>query len=108
MFGRKKQNNKKDIFDKEIYPGILTHLHNQNQNVSKHKVLIEAEEFQTMILKYIESEEFNKHFAHTKFCELACSNECKQAMMHGMAIASLMTSRCHKLVIKENILGDII
>lgn len=58
------------------------------------KILINNNEFQQKILDCITSEEIDKIFNNTIFAISQEGQTCKQAMIHGMIIASLMTSNC--------------
>lgn len=59
------------------------------------KVFIDIKEFQTKILEFIASDEIDKLFSCTTFTNIP---ECKQAMIYGMCIASMLTSRCETTV----------
>lgn len=62
------------------------------------QILIDVQKFQSKILEHINSEEFNKQFESTQFSTYEDVKGYKQAMMHGMIMASLMTSTCDYLV----------
>ncbi len=64
------------------------------------KLLIDSTEYQQKVLDCIGSGEIDKFFGATYFKNLPEADMCKQAMIYGMAIASMMTSRCDLLVIK--------
>lgn len=64
------------------------------------KLLIDTTEYQKKVLDCIASEEIDKFFGATYFKNLPEADMCKQAMIYGMAIASMMTSRCNQIVIK--------
>lgn len=64
------------------------------------KLLIDSTEYQRKVLDCIGSEEIDKFFGVTYFKNLPEADMCKQAMIYGMAIASMMTSRCDRIVIK--------
>lgn len=64
--------------------------------MNNYKVLINSTELQQKILDYIASEEFNKMVDSTVFRD---DNQCKLAIIHGMAIASMLTCRCKPLYI---------
>jgi hypothetical protein len=71
--------------------------------VDNYKRLIDSTELQQKVLDYIASEEFNKMVDSTVFRD---DNQCKLAIIHGMAIASMLTCRCKPLYInfkKEDI-----
>lgn len=52
------------------------------------------------VLDCIASEEIDKFFGATYFKNLPESDMCKQAMIYGMTIAAMMTSRCDHVIIK--------
>ena len=62
------------------------------------KILIDSTEFQQKVLDYISSCEIDKMIDATVFKD---NQECKQAIIHGMAIASMLTSRCKQFEINE-------
>jgi hypothetical protein len=62
-----------------------------NENAIICKTFIDQNEFQQAVLDYIYSVDFNKMIDSTIFKD---SPECKQAIAHGMVIASMLTSRC--------------
>ena len=62
------------------------------------KILIDSTEFQQKVLDYISSCEIDKMIDATVFKD---NQECKQAIIHGMAIASMLTSRCKQIEINE-------
>lgn len=64
------------------------------------KLLIDSTEYQQKVLDCIGSKEIDKFFGATYFKNLPEADMCKQAMIYGMAIASMMTSRCNQIVIK--------
>ena len=49
----------------------------------------------------ITSEEINEFFDATVFKDSEASQKCRQAMIHGMAIASMMVSRCKSMFIRK-------
>lgn len=57
--------------------------------------LIDSKEFQAKVLDYIFSEDFDKAFNNTIF---AGKQECKEAMLHGMCMAAVLTYKCKSLV----------
>ena len=59
-------------------------------------MLIDSIELQQKVLDYIASEEFNKMVDSTVFRD---NNQCKSAIIHGMAIASMLTCRCEPFYI---------
>lgn len=64
------------------------------------KLLIDSTEYQQKVLDCISSEEIDKFFRVTYFKNLPESDMYKQAMIYGMTIASMITSRCDRIVIK--------
>jgi hypothetical protein len=58
------------------------------------KILVYSSELQHKILDCITSDEIDKFFNATIFASSSESQACKQAMIHGMVIAGMMTSRC--------------
>lgn len=58
--------------------------------------LIDSKEFQTKVLDYITSEDFDEAFNNTIFAD---KQECKGAMLHGMCMAAILTSKCKSLVV---------
>lgn len=64
----------------------------------KYLVLIDSNEFQKKVLDCINNqEEIDKLFHNTIFGD---DPKCKQAMIHGMCIASMMTSQCEPTLVK--------
>ena len=57
------------------------------------KLLIDISEYQQKVLSCISSEEINKFFDSTIFAGTPESSMCKHAMIHGFAIAIMMTSQ---------------
>lgn len=64
--------------------------------MNNYKRLIDSTELQQKVLDYIASEEFNKMVDSTVFRD---DNQCKLAIIHGMAIASMLTCRCESFCI---------
>lgn len=64
--------------------------------MNNYKRLIDSTELQQKVLDYISSEEFNKMVDSTVFRD---DNQCKLAIIHGMAIASMLTCRCESFCI---------
>lgn len=62
------------------------------------KILIDATEFQQKVLDYISSCEIDKMIDATVFKD---NQECKQAIIHGMIIASMLTNRCKQVEINK-------
>lgn len=69
------------------------------------KLLIDISEYQQKVLDCISSEEINKFFNSTMFAGTPESSMCKQAMIHGMAIASMITSRCNHVIVEKRPVG---
>lgn len=69
------------------------------------KLLIDISEYQQKVLDCISSEEINKFFNSTMFAGTSESSMCKQAMIHGMAIASMITSRCNHVIVEKRPVG---
>lgn len=69
------------------------------------KVMIDTTEYQQKVLDCIGSEEVNKFFNSTMFAGTPESSMCKQAMIHGMVIASMITSRCNQVIVEERPIG---
>lgn len=61
-----------------------------------YKTLVDSTELQQKVLDYIASDEFSKMVDSTVFKD---NNQCKMAIIHGMAIASMLTCRCKPLYI---------
>ena len=64
--------------------------------MDNYKTLIDPTELQQKVLDYIASEEFNKMVDSTVFRD---NNQCKMAIIHGMAIAAMLTCRCEPFYI---------
>ena len=64
------------------------------------KLLIDSTEYQQKVLDCIGSGEIDKFFGVTYFKNLPEADVCKQAMIYGMTIAAMITSRCDRIVIK--------
>ena len=64
--------------------------------MDNYKRLIDSTELQQKVLDYIASEEFIKMIDSTVFRD---NNQCKLAIIHGMAIASMLTCRCEQFYI---------
>lgn len=57
----------------------------------KYMVLFNSVDFQRRILDCILTDEIDKFFNATIFADSSDAANCKQAMIHGMIIASMMT-----------------
>lgn len=80
-------------------------LRKNNKGVIMEKVMTDTTEYQQRVLECIGSEEVDKFFGATMFANLPESSICKQAMIHGMAIASMMTSQCNPVIVEERPVG---
>lgn len=69
----------------------------------KDRILIDMGEFQSKILEHVCSNEFNKQFGSTQFSTYEDAKGYRQAMMHGMIMASIMTSQCEYLCVREKL-----
>ena len=69
------------------------------------RILLDMQDYQKRILDVITSDEIDKYFNCTVFAEKENKVSYKSAMIHGMAIASLLASDC-KLVIAEERYGE--
>ena len=71
------------------------------ESKDNYRLLIDQEDFQRKVLEYMGSEEMNKMIDSTVFKD---KPECINAVIHGMAIASMITSRCDlfRILIKED------
>lgn len=71
------------------------------ESKDNYRLLIDQEDFQRKVLEYMGSEEMNKMIDNTVFKD---KPECINAVIHGMAIASMITSRCDlfRILIKED------
>ena len=67
----------------------------------KDGMYIDISEFQSKILNHIYSKEFDKQFESTQFSTYEDAKGYKQAMMHGMVMASIMTSQCAHFYVKK-------
>lgn len=65
--------------------------------------VIDTQDFQQKVLDYISSDELDEMINNTVF---AGKPECKSAITHGMAIASMLTSTCEPMYIKNNKNGE--
>lgn len=73
---------------------------NQDSKTNKeYKIFIDTKEFQQKILDYINSEEIDKMIRSTIFDG---KPECRSAIIHGMCMASMLTSYCEPFCIIEN------
>lgn len=65
---------------------------------NNYSILIDSEEFHKRIIDCTCSEEIDKFFNNTVFAD---DINCKFAMMHGMCIASMLTSDCSQIYAKK-------
>lgn len=65
------------------------------------KILIEPKEFQQKILDCVLTDEINRMFESTYFSTKENASDCKAAMIHGMIMASLLTSSCKTYVVNK-------
>lgn len=65
-----------------------------------YKVLIDTKEFQQNVLDYIKSDKFDKMYDSTVFRN---NPDYRPAMVHGMVIASMLTSQCEPICVKEKV-----
>lgn len=65
------------------------------------KILIEPKEFQQKILDCVLTDEINRMFESTYFSTKENPSEYKAAMIHGMIMASLLTSSCKTYVVNK-------
>ena len=63
-----------------------------------YKIVLDVKEFQQKVLDYISSGKIDKMINNTVFTE---KPECKSAIIHGMSIASMLTSCCTLMCVKE-------
>ena len=66
--------------------------------MENYNTLIDPSEFQQKVLDYIGSDELDKMIENTVFKD---NSQCKNAIIHGMIIASMLTSRCKNVYVKE-------
>ena len=64
----------------------------------KSKILIDPIEFQKKVLDYIGYGEIDKMIDSTVYKD---KPECRGAIIHGMALASMLTGACTKISVKE-------
>lgn len=65
----------------------------------KYSTFIDSKEFQSKILEFIGSDEIDRFFNCTVFADIP---SCRQAMIYGMCIASMMVCKCEQFVSKQN------
>ena len=64
----------------------------------KYRILIDPQDFQKIILEYINTGEVDKIFDCSEFVG---DKKCKQAMIYGMHIASVLTSLCEPTILRS-------
>lgn len=67
------------------------------EQVEDYRTLIDSTELQQKVIDYIYSNEFDEMVDSTVFKD---NNQCKSAIIHGMAIAIMLTCRCKPFCIK--------
>ncbi len=70
-----------------------------------YKVLFDSKELQEKILECVSSDGIDKIFNTTMFIHSPEKQLNKQAMIHGMVMAGMMTSMCEPICIKDRSLG---
>ena len=65
--------------------------------------LIDTEEFQQLILDYINTDKVGKWFTTTVFSEKDNADELRSAMIHGMLVAAMLTTQCRHIEINDPI-----
>lgn len=63
-----------------------------------YKTVVDIKEFQEKVLDYISSDKIDKLLDNTIYAD---NKECKSAMIYGMSIASMLTSLCSLMCIKN-------
>lgn len=63
-----------------------------------YRIVVDIKDFQEKVLDYISSDKINKHLDNTIY---ANNKECRSAMIYGMSIASMLTSSCDLIYIKN-------
>ena len=69
---------------------------NAEENLNECMILINQVDFQKKILDCITSEEIDKYFYSAQFKN---DSQCRQAMIYGMTIASLLINQCKPKII---------
>ena len=82
-------------FNEEMIDDIIDFIKSRTRIMGdfnfSNKILIDSTEFQQKVLDYISSCEIDKMINATVFKD---NQECKQAIIYGMVIASMLTSKC--------------
>lgn len=63
------------------------------------RILVDVNELQRKVLDYIHSDKLDKMISNTIFSD---NLEYKNAIIHGMIIASILTSKCELTCVKDN------
>lgn len=63
------------------------------------RILVDVNEFQRKVLDYIHSDKLDKMISNTIFSD---NLEYKNAIIQGMIIASMLTSKCELTCVKDN------
>ena len=71
---------------------------NTEENLNECMILINQVDFQKKILDCITSEEVDKYFYSAQFKN---DSQCRQAMIYGMTIASLLANQCKPKIVIE-------
>lgn len=69
------------------------------------EILIDSQKFQKKIMDYITSQEVDKLFDATMFASNPESQACRQAMIHGMVTAGMMTCLCDPIFLEKRPVG---
>lgn len=64
-------------------------------------ILFDSSELQRKVIDCVTSDGIDKFFAATYFKDNPESKACRQAMIHGMVIASMMTCQCDTIHLTE-------
>lgn len=62
------------------------------------RIVVDTKEFQQKVLDYINSDDIDKMISNTVFAD---KPECKSAIIHSMSIASMLTSACELMYVRE-------
>ena len=69
------------------------------EKMCDYKILFDSQELQQVILDYVRSDNFDKMFNSTVFKD---NPDYKPAMVHGMVVASMLTSQCKPIFVKDS------
>ena len=64
-----------------------------------YKIVVDIKDFQEKVLDYISSDKIDKFLDNTIYAD---NKECRSAMIYGMSIASMLTSLCELMYVKNN------